>query len=65
MEAGIWDAFYHRQQTLICRGLAGSCLHRPTREALLEIAAQHDAKADRLEAQARRPGDGADLEPNQ
>jgi len=63
-DAEIWDIFYHRRQALICRALAGSCLHRGTREALLAMAAEHDAKSDRLEAQARRAGGDADREPS-
>lgn len=44
------DAFYHRQQAHICRALASGCFHQPTGDVLRELAVEHEAKADKIEA---------------
>jgi hypothetical protein len=41
---------YHREQAELCRAVAAGCLHRATADSLRELAAEHEAKAERLEA---------------
>jgi hypothetical protein len=41
---------YHREQAELCRAVAAGCLSRATAVSLRELAAEHDMKADRLEA---------------
>jgi hypothetical protein len=45
----VQSAAYHRREASRCRALAADCLHQPTGDVLLAIAAEHDAKADILE----------------
>jgi hypothetical protein len=40
----------HRKEAARCRALAGGCFHPPAGEVLRQIAAEHEAYADRLEA---------------
>jgi hypothetical protein len=48
----------YRTEAGRCRAVASECLHRPTGDALRELAAEYDAAANRLEATggAKRAG---------
>jgi hypothetical protein len=45
----------HRAEAARCRALAGGCLHRPTGDVLRELAAELEAKADRMQAAPAAP----------
>lgn len=45
---------YHRDRAAVCRALAGGCMHHETRNALRELAFEHEAKAEKLEREQER-----------
>lgn len=49
------DIAYHRLEAARCRALAGTCLYHVPRDVLLSIAAEHEAKAARIEAARAKP----------
>lgn len=49
------EALQYRKEAALCRVVAGDCMHVPTGDVLRELAAEYEAKAERMEAeQARR-----------
>ena len=46
----MFEAANHRMEAARCRAVAANCRHKPTSDVLREMAVEHDAKADRIEA---------------
>jgi hypothetical protein len=63
-KSGNWispSAAEYRIEAARCRAIGSDCLHRPTGDALRELADEYDAAADRLEARARGKSPAAEF----